>query len=257
MGLGERQRLLRLDLRLGSPARTQIGLAEPHHPEGLVPQVLPRVGLRDGLLQQCHSLGSPAGEHIGCPRGSSNHREEEREVRPLHELQRLVEDPERLRQVALAQGEKTHAPRGHDPAIRVLGRLRDLDAFLRGGLSCSERPALGQRDTEVTAGEHRRQPRQPTVLLAQRAGERRHVLLEGRHRLPIVPQAAGHPSQVVLRHHSEAPLPQVAGQRQRALTRREGAVRVPHLRKMGEEIDRDPPLPVGVTQGLGQAFGFL
>jgi hypothetical protein len=109
----------------------------------------------------------------------------------------------------------------------------------------------------VTAGEHRGQPQQTKALLTQRTVERGHVRVEALLRPPIVPQGAVDPAQVVLRHHREAHLPQGSRQGQGALPGREGAVRVTHLRKMRAEIDRDPPQPVGVAQGLGEPFGFL
>ena len=139
----------------------------------------------------------------------------------------------------------------------MVGSLGHLYPF------CGERPALGegaalgQGDDEVTAGEHRGQPRQPEALMAQRAVETRHVLLEALHRLTIVPKASVDTAQVVLRRHREANIPQGRGHRQGALTGREGAVRVTHLGKMGEQIDRDPSQPVWVAQGLGEHFGFL
>ena len=81
--------------------------------------------------------------------------------------------------------------------------------------------------------------------------------VEARRRLPIVPQTPVDPSQVVLRCYREAQIPQGRGDRQGALPGRAGAVWVTHLRKMGEQIDRDPAEPVWVTQGLGEPCGFL
>jgi hypothetical protein len=64
-------------------------------------------------------------------------------------------------------------------------------------------------------------------------------------------------SQVVLRKDGEGHIAQISGQRQGALARGEGMVRVPCHRKMGQPSSREPPKPVWVTQGLGEGFGIL
>jgi hypothetical protein len=95
------------------------------------------------------------------------------------------------------------------------------------------------------------------VLLKELAVETRHVRLVALDRLSIVSQAAVDPAQVVLRHHGEAPISHGSPHGQGTLPGREGVVRVTHLRKMRQEIDRDPPQPARVFQGLGEPFGFL
>jgi hypothetical protein len=61
----------------------------------------------------------------------------------------------------------------------------------------------------------------------------------------------------VLRYHHEIPRSQGRRDRQGTLPSRESALRVPHLRKMGELIDRDPPLPVVIAQALGEPGSLL
>jgi hypothetical protein len=139
----------------------------------------------------------------------------------------------------------------------VVGRLGQLGSFGGGRLPLGEGAALGQGGNEVTAGKHRGQSRQPEALLQERAVEARHILLEALHRPTIVPKTPVDTSQVVLRRHHEAHIPQSSGDRQGALPSREGAVWITHLGKMGEQIDQDPPQPVLVSQGLGEHFSFL
>src|SRR5215470_10782423 len=122
----------------------------------------------------------------------------------------------------------------------MMGRLGYLDPFLPRPSRLGESPAFCQRDDEVTAGEHRGQSRQAQALLAERAVEICYVCLEALDRASIVPQAAVDPTQIVLRHYREAPILQGGRHGHGALSSHEGAVRVTHLRKMRQEIDRDP-----------------
>jgi hypothetical protein len=61
----------------------------------------------------------------------------------------------------------------------VLRCLRQLDPFLGGHLRLGEGPALRQRDDKVAAGKHGGQPRQPEVLVAERALE--HATFVAKH----------------------------------------------------------------------------
>jgi hypothetical protein len=84
-----------------------------------------------------------------------------------------------------------------------------------------------------------------------------HVPLEALRRLTVVPQVAVDMPQVELRDDREANIPQGSGNRQGALARGEGTVRVACKRKMGEQKGRDPSQPGLIAQGLGKGFGFL
>jgi hypothetical protein len=148
------------------------------------------MGLHDCLLQQRHDVSGLSAQGITRPQGCGDHGDEEPEVRLLHERKGPFEHQDRLEGVALTQGLEARGPRCHDRAIVVLGRLDYLNLFLGGHPRLSEAPALRQRDDEMTAGEHRGQPWETEVLLAQHAGETCHVRLEALHRPPTVPQAA-------------------------------------------------------------------
>jgi hypothetical protein len=139
----------------------------------------------------------------------------------------------------------------------VISRLGQPHPFRCGGPPLSEGAAFGKGGSEVTAGEHGGQSRQAEALLVPCAVETRHVLLEVFHRPAIVPQAVVDNPQVILRRHGEANIPQVCGNGQGTLAGREGAVRVACHQKLGEQIGRDPPQPVLITQGFGKGLGFL
>ena len=106
-------------------------------------------------------------------------------VRVLADAHGAFEQGECPVQVALAEGQQTNPPRGHE-APRVRHRLGNPEPFVPEGPALSEHAQLGMAPGEEGTGEHGGQVGLAETLVAPRPFEGRHGLPEAVNRLTIV-----------------------------------------------------------------------
>ena len=151
---GVRQRTLGEGVRLLQAASQHLRLPQGETTERLQAYYVRCHGLFHRLREQRHGVGDAPGQGIRRAQGRSHPGEPDREVRVLTEAHGPFEPGEGPGQVALAEGQHTHPPRGKHQAPGVSSRLGNPEPFFPEGTALGEHAQLGMAPGEVGTGDH-------------------------------------------------------------------------------------------------------